>query len=70
MTYRPTQGPPPSDEQCAQAWDEIMRIAREHAMIAQAYGGVAVLMVPSEQREEEGLRERVLKTHMMELEES
>lgn len=68
MAYRPTQGPAPSDEQCAQAWDEIMRIACEHAMIVQAFGGVAVLMVPREQREEEGLRERVLKTHMMELE--
>lgn len=50
----------PSDEAAALAWDRIMRIAEEHALIVQAGGGVATLAVPEEQRKA-ALRERCLR---------
>ncbi|MFA4971770.1 MAG: hypothetical protein WC683_04105 [bacterium] len=34
-----------------EAWNQIMKIATEHSMIAQAYGGVATLIHPEIQRE-------------------
>ncbi len=49
----------PSDEQAGKAWDRIMEIASKHALIVQAYGGVATLAVPYEQRKA-GVREACL----------
>jgi hypothetical protein len=40
----------PSDQACDTAWKEIMRIAEAHCLIVQAYGGVATLAIPEEQR--------------------
>jgi len=51
-----------SDEQCEKAWDKIMAIAREHCLVVSAYGGVAQLAIPDEQRKS-GLREQVLRAH-------
>lgn len=66
--YEPKRGPAPDDEAAGRAWDQIMRLAQDHALIVQAYGGVATLAIPREQRAVEGLRERVLKTDLWELE--
>ena len=41
-----------------------MEIASSHALIVQAYGGVATLALPADQRTA-GLRERVLAAHVM-----
>ena len=49
----------PTDEQADKAWTEIMAIAKAHALIIQAYGGVATLAVPMEQRKA-GLRNQAL----------
>ncbi len=65
--YRPTSGQAPSDAAAARAWDEIMRIAERHALIVQAYGGVATLAMPEEQRKA-GIRERTLRAGLFELE--
>lgn len=35
-----------------EAWDEIDRLAREHGLIYQAYGGVVVLVHPDTQKSE------------------
>jgi len=53
-----------NDEACGKAWDQIMKIAREHCLIVQAYGGVATLAVPEEQRKA-GIRERCLRAERM-----
>lgn len=66
--YKPTSGKAPSDKKAEQAWAEIMAIAVHHALIVQAYGGTATLAVPSEQRKA-GIRERVLRAGLFELEE-
>lgn len=66
--YRPTSGKAPSDTKAEKAWDQIMAIAEKHALIVQAYGGVATLAVPIEQRKA-GVRERVLRAGLFELEE-
>jgi hypothetical protein len=61
----PTKFPPaPSDAACDAAWDQIMGIAKRHALVIEAYGGVATLAVPTEQRSH-GLRAGVLKMHEM-----
>lgn len=52
----------PTDEECGAAWDAIMEIAERHCLITMAFGGVACLAVPREQREA-GIRENVLTTH-------
>lgn len=52
----------PSDVDAAKAWTQIMAIAERHCLIVQAYGGVATLAMPDEQRAS-GIRERVLLAH-------
>lgn len=54
----------PTDAKCADAWDRIMDIARAHALVVNAYGGVATLAIPEEQRKA-GLRAQVLDSHAM-----
>jgi hypothetical protein len=66
--YRPTNGPAPSDADAEKAWAQIMQIAEANALILRAYGGVATLATPRSQREADGLRERVLRTGLWELE--
>ncbi len=53
----------PTDEAAEAAYDEIMKLAEAHALIIGAYGGVATLAIPREQRTRAGLRERVLQAH-------
>lgn len=60
--HHPTTAP--SDEACGKAWDRIMEVARAHALIVSAYGGVATLATPEEQRNA-GIRQWVLVTHVM-----
>lgn len=52
--------PTPSDGASAQAWDRIATLARDHALIVQAYGGVMTLATPEEQRNA-GLRAQCLR---------
>ena len=59
-----TRAQAPSDTTAAKAWDTIMRMARDNALICQAAGGVATLAIPTAQREA-GIREKVLAMHMM-----
>ena len=54
----------PTDKQASKAWDQIMRIAKKHALVVQAYGGVATLVIPEEQRSA-GCRRAVLCAHQM-----
>lgn len=54
----------PADTACDEAWDRIMEIARDHALVVQASGGVATLATAHAQREA-GLREKVLRMHCM-----
>jgi hypothetical protein len=67
MTYKPKNGGAPSDAEAEKAWDEIMKIASKHGLIIQAYGGAATLALPQVQRRA-GLRERVLRAGLFELE--
>ena len=53
------------DQECLEAWDRIMAIARDHALIVSAYGGTAALATPARQREYE-VRETVLRAHDLE----
>ena len=53
----------PSDEACGKAWDQIMEIAKEHCLICSAYGGVATLAIPEEQRKN-NVRAMVLEAHV------
>ena len=53
---RPTA---PPDAACDRAYDEIMAIARAHALVVSAAGGVAALAIPREQRAG-GVREHAL----------
>jgi hypothetical protein len=57
---RPKARPTPTDQAADAAWDKIMAIAEEHALIVQSYGGVATLAVPVEQRKA-GIRDRCLR---------
>lgn len=66
--YQPSR-PAPSDEEAGAAWDQIMAIAEKNALIVQAYGGVATLAIPSEQRTA-GCRENVLRMGLFDLEET
>lgn len=52
----------PSDAACARAWETIMRMATAHALILQAYGGVATLAMPEDQRAAD-IRTTVLAAH-------
>lgn len=54
----------PTDAQASAAWDRIMQIAREHALVIDAAVGVARLATPEAQREA-GIRDRILLTHCM-----
>lgn len=54
----------PSDAVCTKAWEQIMEIASSHALIVQAYGGVATLALPADQRKA-GIREQVLAAQVM-----
>lgn len=67
MAYQARNGPAPDDKKAHAAWERIMQIAAEHALIVQAYGGVATLAIPEEQRKA-GIREQVLRTGLHELE--
>ena len=40
----------PDDKTCDQAWTDIMKIASDHALIFQAYGGTAILASAASQR--------------------
>jgi len=68
MPYVAKNGPAAGDDTAEEAWDAIMGIARDNGLIVQAYGGVATLAIPREQRSA-GVRERVLRMGMWELEE-
>ena len=52
--------PAPSDKDSDKAYEQIMKIAEEHALIVQAYGGVATVAVPEEQRRA-GIRAKTLR---------
>lgn len=52
----------PTDAKAREAWDRIMKIAREHCLVVQAYGGSATLATPEAQREH-GIRDKVLMMH-------
>ena len=65
--YVAKSGPAPDDAAADRAWVQIMEIARKHALIVQAYGGVATLAIPSEQRKA-GIREQTLRMELFELE--
>jgi hypothetical protein len=52
----------PDDKTCLEAWNQIMQIAKDHCLILQAYGGVATLAIPEEQRKA-GVRQNVLRAH-------
>lgn len=67
MAYQPKSGRAPNDAAASRAWEQIMKIAQKHALIVQAYGGVATLAVPEEQRKA-GIRNRVLRMDLWELE--
>jgi len=45
-----------------EAYDEVCRIAREHALIWQAAGGVVTIVHPDVQREE-GLYDQIQRMH-------
>lgn len=64
MTTKPQRfdSPAPSDAECAAAWDRITKIASEHCLILDAYGGVMTLAMPQDQRKA-GVRARVLAAH-------
>ena len=55
----------PSDAAADAAWDKIASLARDHALVAQAYGGVMVLVLPAVQREQAGMRDQTLRAHRM-----
>lgn len=56
----------PPDLEVLKAWTQIMDIASKNALIVQAYGGVATLVLPSVQRQNEyGLRQQALTAAQM-----
>ena len=61
MSRKPTKRAP-SDVTAGKAWEAIMEIATQNCLIVNAYGGVATLAMPDEQRKA-GLRERILLAH-------
>ena len=52
-----------SDERAGKLWDQLMKLAEEGCLIVNAYGGVATLAVPREQRSA-GCRDQVLQAHV------
>jgi len=54
----------PPDREALKAWKQIMDIASKHALITFAYGGMAILQIPSEQRRT-GHRQEVLQSELM-----
>ena len=52
--------PAPPDAAADAAWETIMQLAREHALVAEGYGGAVTLATPRAQREA-GLRAKCLK---------
>lgn len=67
MSYQAKNGPAPSDEEAAKVWKQIMDLAAPCALIVQAYGGVATLAMPDEQRKA-GIRNQTLRMELFELE--
>ncbi len=55
----------PPDDVCDQAYSQIAEIARNHALIVQAAGGVMTIATPDAQRSHEGTRDNVLRMHCM-----
>lgn len=49
----------PTDREAEAAYDRLMKEAAEYGLVVQAYGGVATLAIPEEQRKA-GIRRRVL----------
>jgi hypothetical protein len=68
MPYEPKNGPAPADAAAEMAWDTIMDLAEKNGLIVSAYGGTATLAIPRNQREVAGLREKVLRAGLFELE--
>jgi len=62
MNAHNTKKPAPPDAKALKAWDAILRIARDHCLVVSAYGGVATLATPEEQRRH-GVRAQVLRAH-------
>jgi hypothetical protein len=54
----------PPDAEANAAYDTIMDLARRHALISYACGGIAVISTPGAQREA-GERKRILDMHEM-----
>ena len=52
----------PTDAEAARLWDQCMKLAEQGCLIVYAYGGVATLSMPEEQRKN-GVREMVLQAH-------
>lgn len=65
--YVSRSGPAPPDAAAEKVWDQIMALASRNALIVGAYGGVATLAIPSEQRKA-GVRELVLRAGLFRLE--
>lgn len=55
----------PPDAEADAAYERIAKIARDHALIVEGYGGHMTIATPAAQREA-GLREKVLRMHLME----
>lgn len=64
--YKPERKAP-SDKEAERVYEEIMKRAELAGLIVQAYGGVATIAIPVEQRKA-GIRERVLRAGLFELE--
>jgi len=54
----------PSDVEANRLYVQALAMAEAGGLIVQAYGGVATIAVPEEQRKA-GIRDRVLEAHMM-----
>ena len=50
----------PPDADAEKRYTELLKDAEGYGLIVQAYGGVATIAIPSEQRKHKGLRENVL----------
>lgn len=59
--YRTTA---PPDAQAEQTYTTLLKQAEAAGLIVQAYGGVATLAIPSEQRKA-GVRQTVLQAHQL-----
>jgi len=54
----------PPDDAAERAYEEILKRAELFGLVVQAYGGVATIAIPREQRSA-GIRARVLEAHVM-----